>query len=389
MRGIAKGGPSEQYWTSYSNLQRVKHDVIREYLNGWFPILGSWAGRVLYIDTHAGRGRHATGELGSPLVALRTFVDHKYRQRVLSASEVRFIFIEKNASNLRALNAELAEYEPLPAGVAVESHPGDSQKVIGDALTYLKAKGQRMAPSFAFVDPYGFSISYGLLRDLMAFGSVELLVNVMWRYLDMAIAQARTVDGKADLLDFVFDTSSWRDAINAPDFDQRAEQALSLIKSVVGARWATPVWMQGANRETEYVLLHLTNHEAGRDLMKRTMWRVCPSSDGRFIARKGDDPAQGVLLTLAPDLGPLREHITGVVRRAPTRWQGLYSIVRDMSWLDSQVNEVVRELLRSGQLLADDYEGRLSAKANPLLRLGAPRRGNPRSKEGPSNEDIH
>jgi three-Cys-motif partner protein len=389
MREMGKEGPGEQYWATYSNLQRVKHDLIRDYLNGWFPILASWAGRVLYIDTHAGRGRHATGELGSPLVALRTFVEHKYRQRVLSGSEVRFIFIEKNASNLRALRAELAQYEPLPAGVAVETHRGDSQQVIGEVLGYLKAAGQRMAPAFAFIDPYGFSITYGLLRDLMAFGRVELLVNVMWRYLDMAIAQARTVEGKAELLDFVFDTPSWRGEIDAPDFDQRAEQTLSLIKRVVGARWATPVWMQGANRETQYLLLHLTNHEAGRDLMKRTMWRVCPSSDGRFIARKRDDPAQGVLLTLEPDLGPLREHIVAALRRAPMRWQGLHDMVRDMSWLDSHVNEVVRELLRSGQLLPEAYEGRLSAKANPLLRLSTPGGGNPRAKDWTPDEDIH
>jgi three-Cys-motif partner protein len=58
------------YWTEYTNLQKVKHDLIRNYLGGWFPKLGFWAGRVVYFDTHAGRGAYTTGELGSPLVAL-------------------------------------------------------------------------------------------------------------------------------------------------------------------------------------------------------------------------------------------------------------------------------------------------------------------------------
>jgi len=61
-----------EYWVEYSNLQHVKHELIRHYLNGWFPkmTLGPvGCKRLLYIDTHAGRGRHLQGQLGSPLVA--------------------------------------------------------------------------------------------------------------------------------------------------------------------------------------------------------------------------------------------------------------------------------------------------------------------------------
>ena len=51
----------------------LKHELIREYLKGWFPkmTLGTTGcRRLLYIDTHAGRGKHRSGQLGSPLVAL-------------------------------------------------------------------------------------------------------------------------------------------------------------------------------------------------------------------------------------------------------------------------------------------------------------------------------
>jgi 23S rRNA A2030 N6-methylase RlmJ len=49
------------YWEEYTNLQFVKHKLIEEYLKGWFPKLGSWSGNILYIDTHAGRGRYKGG----------------------------------------------------------------------------------------------------------------------------------------------------------------------------------------------------------------------------------------------------------------------------------------------------------------------------------------
>ena len=98
------GEPDAEYWQAYTNLQRVKHDLIRHYLGGWFPklILGG-SKRVVYLDTHAGRGRHQQGQLGSPLVALTTLLEHKCRDELLRGSEVQFIFVEKDEENLRRL----------------------------------------------------------------------------------------------------------------------------------------------------------------------------------------------------------------------------------------------------------------------------------------------
>lgn len=59
--------PNPAHWEQYGPFQHVKHDLVRCYLNGWYPKLGSWAGRVLYVDTHAGRGRFETGDPGSPV----------------------------------------------------------------------------------------------------------------------------------------------------------------------------------------------------------------------------------------------------------------------------------------------------------------------------------
>jgi three-Cys-motif partner protein len=65
-----------EYWGDYTNLQYVKHKLIREYLNGWFPKLGLWSERINYFDTHAGRGKYRTGEAGSPVVAIDTLLRH-------------------------------------------------------------------------------------------------------------------------------------------------------------------------------------------------------------------------------------------------------------------------------------------------------------------------
>ena len=48
-------------WTKDQQTQG-KHLILRNYLNGWFPILGSSNGRLLFIDGFAGPGEYDNGE---------------------------------------------------------------------------------------------------------------------------------------------------------------------------------------------------------------------------------------------------------------------------------------------------------------------------------------
>jgi len=363
--GVAE--PDAEYWDRYGNPQRVKHDLIRHYLNGWLPklILGG-ARRVVYFDTHAGRGRHRHGQLGSPLVALTTLLDHSCRERLLEHSEVRFIFIEENEDNLRELKEELGAQGALPRNIHVQMACRDCFKLLEGVVSSLKG-GQRLAPSFVFCDPYGFSIPGATLRRLMGFPRVELFVNVMWREIDMAIKQ-RAKPGMAKRLDTLFDGPEWRQAIVSPDHDERAEQCVQLLRRQTGAKWPTYIRMLGKNDVTRNFLLHLTNHDAGRELMKECMWKACP--DGGYYARKTDNPRQQYLITPQPDLEPLRRWVEARLSEKPRRWQDLVDEVRAQIWLAKHVNKVVKNMYyKEGAIIAEDYQGRFANKNNPQLRL--------------------
>ena len=56
---------------------KAKHDILRKYLQAWFPILSSWRRRVVYYDGFAGPGRYEGGEAGSPLIAIEVAKDHR------------------------------------------------------------------------------------------------------------------------------------------------------------------------------------------------------------------------------------------------------------------------------------------------------------------------
>lgn len=377
MRGRDRSDRSERYWGEYSNLQRVKHDLIRHYLNGWFPKLGLGprAGRILYIDTHAGRGRHLTGELGSPLVALTAFLAHRSRDRILARSEVVFIFIERDEANFAALQREIAALGPVPDRVVIDPRSGDAFEVLRQTVLTLRRAGQGMAPAFIFVDPYGFEVPCSVLKDLLAFKGVELFVTLMWRELNMAIRQATKKAGMARAVDLVFDGPAWRDRIVGPRLEDRANQALALLKEKVGAKWATDVRMRAKNRVTRYVLRHLTNSDDGRVLMKDVAWKLCP--DGDFDACKAASPDQQIL-PLEPDLTPLRYWVTKQLHGHPKRWQELVRLLVGEDWREPQLNAVIREMLGDTTILPSDYQGSRTPKANPLLSL-APRHSRSRA----------
>ena len=354
-----------EYWDEYTNPQRVKHKLIRRYLNGWLPKLGYWAGRIVYIDTHAGRGTHRQGELGSPLVALKTFLDHGARDQILERSEVVFWFIEGDEDNLKSLDKEIDRFQ-LPSNVEVYSESGDCFPILRDLIESLKSEGKQLAPAFIFVDPYGFSVPGNVLRELMQFPRVELFVNVIWRELNMALAQGDKHPGMADRLDSIFGGPSWRSNITSKDFDVRVEQTIDTFKEMLQAKWATDIRMLGDNNMTRYILVHYTNHPAGRDLMKDCVWKVCP--DGDFCARKMDNSDQLRLFSEGPDLDSLKEWVCEKLDERPHRWKEFHGLIRHLIWRVPHVNEAIGNLRKDGVITVSD-ERCFTIKANPLLSL--------------------
>jgi three-Cys-motif partner protein len=343
----------------------VKHDLIRHYLGGWFAKLGSWSSRILYVETHAVRGRHVSGDLGSPLVALNTLLTHRHRDRLLARCEFRFFFIERDEANLTQLRAEVPTH--LPQNVVVEPHGGDAFRLLKRVVESLRANRSRMAPAFVFVDPFGFKLPGALLRDLLGAGRVELLINLMWREIDMAIHQAKRQPGLRDTLNAVFAGDLWSEIDLEQSFDERADRAVDVLAKSLGGKWQTFLRMLGDNGATRYVLVHLTNHPDGRDLMKECMWTVCP--DGGFHARKSDDPRQTYLIEPTPDLRPLEAFVVERLGHRPARWTDLEDAVRPTIWLARHLATVVRQLRAAGRIEASDYSGRFSRQANPRLAL--------------------
>lgn len=354
------------YWKDYSNLQFVKHGIIQNYLQGWYPILSSWQGEIMYLERHAGKGVYETGDSGSPIVALKTLLSHSAFDKIVNNCKVVFNFIEKDESNMSCLNGEICKLGELHRNIRINQVVGDSFSVLSDLLEKIKSSKQQLAPAFIFVDPYGFKIDGETLRELMQFEKVELFINIMWRELNMGISQPENESMK-EVLNYVFGSDGWQNKINSNEVSLKLKETMDFIQEQFGVKWATYMRMLGKNNQTRYVLLHLTNNDRGRDLMKECMWKICP--DGDFIAKKTDDIFQQSLFVMEPDWSLLQDWVIEKLAKQPMRWNQLIDEVRHEIWRDTHLNKIIRQFYKDKVIIASDYSGQFAKTDNPLLSL--------------------
>lgn len=264
---------------------RAKHEILRRYLNAWFPILKQVNPSGLnYIDGFAGPGVYSKGEDGSPVIAIKTALEHR-----LPLPGISFIFIEKDKATASKLESVLSNKFPkLPGSTEYEVYHGEFAEVITRILDDFDLKGKTIAPTFTFVDPFGYSgFPMSILDRLMKPNATELLITFMAsrirRFLDPLHESA---------MDLLYCTPDWRNA-RAMNAKQRIDFLLNLyvecLKRNTNAKHVMTFEMADNNRDTIYYLIFVTKHSKGCEVMKEAMWTVDRTGTYRFF-----DYADGV-----------------------------------------------------------------------------------------------
>lgn len=362
---------SDEHFDEYTSLQQAKHAMVERYLHVWFAKLGmsKLMGRLNYVDTHAGPGRFRTGEPGSPIVAVKSLLDHKYRGGLLMGNEFQFYFFERNEEFANRLRTEVSLLGDLPGGINVDVIEGSSFELLEQILGL--GGRQAVRPTFAFVDPFSWNISGELLKRLFNSGKVEIFLNLIWRELDLAISHAFNEPNSQwpNRMDYVFGNRRWRAALQSTkDSSQRADVVVDLLKDYLGARWASSFRMVGASNTHKYSMVHFATHPAARIAMREVMWRQCPSGD--FEVRQREHGGQ-LRLESDPDLTIVRRAILTLFQAQ--RRIG-YADLRggdwglDQDWLPMHTTKVVRDLIaeRKIKILGG---GRLSERKRSILQL--------------------
>jgi len=256
----------------------AKHRILEEYLKAWFPILGSRYQKIIYIDGFAGPGIYEKDEYGSPVIALDCIINHTLYK---SATQYMFLFIESDKERAEILNDIIMKrYPNKPKNIVIQVKHGDFETVMKDVLKSIG--GNNLAPTFAFLDPFGYSgLSFDLISKILAYKRCEVFINFAYNSINR-FAEAR--DTREEIFDNLFGTDDWRGIRDIRDPPERCAFLTSLYTQQLQkhAKYVRSFEMINNYNQTSYYLYYATNHILGLKQMKIAMWKVDPRGLYKF-----------------------------------------------------------------------------------------------------------
>lgn len=293
---------------------RAKHRLLQNYLKAWFPILSlsQRQGRVIFIDGFAGPGTYSDGEPGSPLIALETLVDHSHFGR-FSPTEFVFLLVESDAERCQLLASAIDSYWNAiggqPSNIRVEPIQEDFAAV---AKRIGHIGPGRLAPTLAFVDPFGWSgVPLTTIGELLSSDKCEVIFNFMFDQVNRFVNDERP--GIANSFAELFGTSEneHRRAGALSGIERRTflrDLYAKQLRLVAKFSYVSPFEIMDVERNrTAYYLMFGTRSLKGLEVMKDAMWELDPINGARFSGFVAEDE---LLFRREPDYEPLRADLT-------------------------------------------------------------------------------
>jgi three-Cys-motif partner protein len=330
----------------------AKHLLLKKYLDAWFPILGKHHGRITYIDGFAGPGEYEDGEAGSPIIAIEAAKAHVARGTLPANVNINFIFVEAEpeyADHLRSRLNALTIPDQFKVGVIA----GQFADVIGSILDKLEKEKKLIAPTFAFVDPFGFSgIPFSLMARILGNPRCEVFVNIMVEFIN------RFLEHPNDKVVAHFPATFGTDEVlKIPGLPaDRVQALLSLYKMQLKtkAKYVGQFDMHGRKDQKTYSLFFATNYPLGFEKMKEAMWSVDKAEGGKFSDFEPGAVNQPGLFTLEAMWRQVLDRFRGqLVLMADVE----EFVVEQTDYLPKHAREVLVEREKSGEISVECAAG--------------------------------
>ena len=168
---------------------------------------------------------------------------------------------------------------------------GEFAKNFGQTLDAIDRNGLKMAPTFALIDPFGFSgLPYSLIKRLLSHQKCEVLITFM---VDSMNRWLRSPDESTTA--HIVETFGTPAALALAHGPNRVDTLKQLYFSQLGklAKFVRHFEMRNHDDRVVYYLFFGSNNPVGHERMKQAIWKVDPN--GEFGFSDATNPAQTVL----------------------------------------------------------------------------------------------
>lgn len=332
--------PEEPVWEREPHTA-AKHEIIRRYLQAWFPILLNTKLRAItYAEGFAGPGVYKQGEPGSPVIA---YVEAVKAVAARTGKSVRFALLEENTKRFAILQEQMAKAgAPHPLS-PVTYRQGTCAKAL---IPLLEETGAFNTPIFALLDSWGGPvIPHEIPRRIASNTSSEVLITFQPQFLARFgnVAQQQAAGDRA------FGGTAWQEVSGQPSERKYEFLVDAYRQSIRDAGFAHILSFELLDEQGhELHLVFGTNSQLGLEKMKDALWKVDPLQGVRY--RDPRDPNQEALeITFEPGMGPLRR----LIQRYVTELDGECSLedLRNFTLFETvyrppHATDIVRELIK-------------------------------------------
>ena len=238
------------------------------------------------------------------MIALRVALE----QNAQIGATIRFLFIEKNEERAGVLREIVDDFDTPPNFQTQVSGGVSFEEVFSRVLDTYNNTGRPLPPTFAFVDPFGWSgVPFSIVREIMSHRSCEVLVNFMYEEINRFLGHP----DQEENFDTFFGTQDWREGVGLAGPQARNRFLHDLygrqLRDAAGAKYVRSFEMRNERDVVDYHLFYATNNILGLKKMKEAMWRV--DQGGEFRFSDATDPNQAVLFGNEPRFDLLQRQL--------------------------------------------------------------------------------
>ena len=242
----------------YEDQTKMKHKVFADYFDKWVKIVGKYY-NLNYFDCYGGCGAYKDKDkniyYGSPILAAQIAEKNGLNLK----RKVKLVIIDNKRENIENIKKILTHLKLRVEPVFIND---DFDKTINKILDSM----DKLAPSFFFIDPFGYKIKITTLKRIMKRPRTEILLTFMFNAINRFLIHKPVRDTLIEL----FGCDDWKHFCHKKG-QCREEAIVDLYRTklkefsrfVSYYRFSFP-----EKKRTYYYLFHITNHIKGCSVMK-------------------------------------------------------------------------------------------------------------------------
>jgi three-Cys-motif partner protein len=236
----------------------MKHLVFADYFDKWVKILGRYH-KLNYFDCFGGCGAYEddNGKIwyGSPIRGAQVIQENRSNLN----RKVNIVIIDENKENLENIK-KILEY------LKIDIKPFFINEDFDKSVNGILDSVGKLAPTFFFIDPFGFKIKMKTLKRIMEIPKTEILLNFMFDPIRRFIEVERIENTLNDL----FGDESWKGICKFRG-NEREVKLIDLYKEKLKqfSKFVCYYRLSFPDKDrTYYYLFHLTNNIKGCSIMR-------------------------------------------------------------------------------------------------------------------------